>query len=224
MKKLVSMLLALAMVLTLAGGALAETKDYSGYTIRIYSNSNSTERVNWLLNAAKEAGFSISIDDNSVISGDNAAIQKANESKDGDIIFGLNETRWSQLVNGTYENLKVMDWTPSWADEVGKYVYPGKAYGLVVQNVLMLYRNDDKGTNGKALHSSIGLILSTAAITGIVRARSAARPTATSTAPCCTPSPIRPALLAAFPWMAGRCCGSTARTAPTPATATALTR
>lgn len=152
MKKLVSMLLALAMLLTLAGGALAETKDYSGYTIRIYSNSNSTERVNWLLNAAKEAGFSISIDDNSVISGDNAAIQKANESKDGDIIFGLNETRWSQLVNGTYENLKVMDWTPSWADEVGKYVYPGKAYGLVVQNVLMLYRNDDKGTNGKALH------------------------------------------------------------------------
>lgn len=105
MKKLVSMLLALAMVLTLAGGAMAETKDYSGYTIRIYSNSNSTERVNWLLNAAKEAGFSISIDDNSVISGDNAAIQKANESKDGDIIFGLNETRWSQLVNGTYENL-----------------------------------------------------------------------------------------------------------------------
>ena len=146
------MLLALAMVLTLAGSAMAETKDYSGYTIRIYSNSNSTERVNWLLNAAKEAGFSISIDDNSVISGDNAAIQKANESKDGDIIFGLNETRWSQLVNGTYENLKVMDWTPSWADEVGKYVYPGKAYGLVVQNVLMLYRNDDKGTNGEALH------------------------------------------------------------------------
>ena len=71
MKKLVSMLLALAMVLTLAGSAMAETKDYSGYTIRIYSNSNSTERLNWLLNAAKEAGFSISIDDNSVISGDN---------------------------------------------------------------------------------------------------------------------------------------------------------
>ena len=55
MKKLVSMLLALAMVLTLAGSAMAETKDYSGYTIRIYSNSNSTERVNWLLNAAKAA-------------------------------------------------------------------------------------------------------------------------------------------------------------------------
>jgi iron(III) transport system substrate-binding protein len=152
MKKLVSLLLALTMVLTLASGAVAEeTKDYSGYTIRIYSNSNSTERVNWLTNAAKKAGFSISIDDNSVISGDTAAIQKANESKDGDILFGLNETRWSQLVNGTYENLTVMDWTPSWADEVGAYAYPGKAYGLVVQNILMLYRTDDKGTNGETL-------------------------------------------------------------------------
>ena len=59
MKKLVSMLLALAMVLTLAGGAMAETKDYSGYTIRIYSNSNSTERTNWLINEAKNAGFTI---------------------------------------------------------------------------------------------------------------------------------------------------------------------
>ena len=130
MKKLVSVLLVLTMALSLIGGAVAEGKDYSGYTIRIYSNSNSTERVNWLVNAAKEAGFTISIDDNSVISGDTAAIQKANENKDGDIIFGLNEVRWSQLVNGTYENLKVLDWTPTWADKVGQYVYPGKAYGL----------------------------------------------------------------------------------------------
>ena len=28
--------------------AAEEAKDYSGYTIRIYSNSNSTERVDWL--------------------------------------------------------------------------------------------------------------------------------------------------------------------------------
>jgi iron(III) transport system substrate-binding protein len=129
-----------------------EDKDYSGYTIRIYSNSNSTERTTWLINEAKEAGFTISIDDNSVISGDTAAIQAANENKDGDIMFGLNETRWSQLVNGTYENLSLVNWTPSWADEVGEYVYPGNAYGLVIQNVLMLYRNDELGTNGKELH------------------------------------------------------------------------
>ncbi len=150
MKKLVSVVLALAMVLSLC--AFASAEDYSGYTIRIYSNSNSSERTTWLIDAAKEAGFTISIDDNSVISGDTAAVQAANENKDADIIFGLNEVRWSQLINGQYENIKIMDWTPTWADKVGDYKYDGKAYGLVIQNILMLYRNDAKGTNGEKLH------------------------------------------------------------------------
>ena len=133
MKKFAALLLALVMALSLVacgdkapadngGEGTPDAKDYSGYTIRIYSNSNSTERTTWLVNAAKDAGFTVSIDDNSVISGDTAAIQAANENKDGDILFGLNETRWSQVVNGTY------------------------------QNVLMLYRTDELGTNGEALH------------------------------------------------------------------------
>ena len=177
MKKFIAMLLSAVMVVSLAacGGKTDDTagtnsnsgtqtestkkddtkkeeaKDYSKYTIRIYSNSNTTERTTWLINEAKDAGFTISIDDNSVISGDVAAIQAANENKDGDLIFGLNETRWSQLVNGTYENLKVIDWTPSWASEVGDFKYDGKAYGLVIQNILMLYRTDELGTNGKTL-------------------------------------------------------------------------
>ncbi len=130
----------------------SEAVDYSGYTIRIYSNSNSTERTTWLINEAKKAGFTISIDDNSVISGDTAAVQAANENKDGDLIFGLNETRWGQIVDGQYENLKLADWTPGWAGDVGEYKYDGKAYGIVIQNVLMLYRNDELGTNGEALH------------------------------------------------------------------------
>ena len=150
MKKLVAVILALMMVLSLVSFAAAE--DYSGYTIRIYSNSNSTERTSWLVRAAKEAGFSISLDDNSVISGDTAAVQAANENKDGDLIFGLNETRWSQLIKGTYENLTIADWTPSWADKVGEFKYDGKAYGLVIQNILMLYRTDDLGTKGETLH------------------------------------------------------------------------
>ena len=163
MKKFIALLLALVMALSLVacgektpdengGNDTPDAKDYSGYTIRIYSNSNSTERTTWLIQEAKDAGFTISIDDNSVISGDTAAIQAANENKDGDILFGLNETRWSQVVNGTYENLSLVDWTPTWADQVGEYAYPGAAYGLVIQNVLMLYRNDELGTNGEALH------------------------------------------------------------------------
>ncbi len=129
----------------------AEAVDYSDYTIRIYSNSNSTERTTWLIAEAEEAGFSISIDDNSVISGDTAAIQAANENKDGDLIFGLNETRWGQIIDGEYENLSLIDWTPEWADSVGEYAYDGQAYGLVIQNVLMLYRTDEYGTNGETL-------------------------------------------------------------------------
>ena len=180
MKKLLALLLALTMVLGLVACAdkdegpafdgtgeppvveteapvvetepVEEVKDYSGYTIRIYSNSNSTERSLWLVEEAKEAGFTISIDDNTVISGDTAAIQAANENKDGDILFGLNETRWTQVVNGQYENLSIIDWTPTWAETVGEYKYDGKAYGLVIQNVLMLYRTDEYGTNGEALH------------------------------------------------------------------------
>lgn len=128
-----------------------EVRDYSDYTIRIYSNSNSTERTTWLINEAREAGFTISLDDNSVISGDTAAIQAANENKDGDLIFGLNETRWGQIIDGNYENLSLIDWTPAWADTVGEYVYDGQAYGLVIQNVLMLYRTDEYGTNGETL-------------------------------------------------------------------------
>ncbi|MGX8699667.1 MAG: extracellular solute-binding protein, partial [bacterium] len=124
------------------------------YVIQLYSNSNSPERVLWLKNMAKEAGFNIELTDNTVISGDTGAVQAANENKDGDVIFGLNETRWGQLIGGTYENLTVMDWTPSWADTVGAFKYDGKAYGIVIQNVLMLYRTDEYGTNGETLHFS----------------------------------------------------------------------
>ena len=152
MKKTLAIVLALVMVLSLMPTSFAAGPDYSDYTIRIYSNSNSTERVTWLTQAAKAAGFSISLDTNEVISGDTAAVQAANENKDGDLIFGLNETRWGQIVDGQYENLKLTAFTPDWANEVGEYKYDDQAYGIVIQNVLMLYRNDEFGTKGEALH------------------------------------------------------------------------
>ena len=163
MKRLLALILAVAAAISLAAcdgrlfGAPSSSKvepaekDYSGYTIRIYSNSNSNGRAAWLVQAASEAGFTVSIDDGSVISGDVAALAAANENKDGDILFGLNETRWGQVVDGHYKNLSVMSWKPSWARDVGKYTYDDKAYGLVIQNVLLFYRTDELGTNGKEL-------------------------------------------------------------------------
>ena len=164
MKRLFALILSavIALSLTSCGGGMpgdpspideeSVKKDYSGYTIRIYSNSNSSERATWLVQAASEAGFTVSIDDGSVISGDVAVLAAANENKDGDILFGLNETRWGQVVDGEYENLSVMDWEPSWQYDVGRYIYPDKAYGLVIQNVLLFYRTDELGTNGETLH------------------------------------------------------------------------
>ena len=165
MKKFMALLLVVAMAFSLIACSSNSSSegsnesvdeqpqvDRGSYTIRIYSNSNSKERTTWLEQRAAKEGFKISIDDDTVISGDNAAVQAANENKDGDLIFGLNETRWGQLIDGKYENVKIMDWTPTWANEVGVYKYDGKAYGLVIQNILMLYRNDEFGTNGTELH------------------------------------------------------------------------
>ena len=52
MKKLFTVLLAVMMMASLLSFASADD-----YTIKIYSNSNSPERVQWLVEKAAEAGF-----------------------------------------------------------------------------------------------------------------------------------------------------------------------
>ena len=155
MKKVLAIVLALAMVFSFAAcGKKEETPQVTAdkdYVIRVYSNTNDESEVQWLKENAEKAGFKISIDDNTVISGDLAVVQAANEGKDGDVLFGLNETRWGQVINGSYENLKLVEWEPTWSGKVGTFKYDKKAYGVTIQNVLMLYRTDEFGTNGKAL-------------------------------------------------------------------------
>ena len=139
MKKVLVIVLALAMVLGLAAcgtpantsnnaapagnnaaannaaanNNAAEVKPNKDYVIRLYSNSNDTPRVEWFTKYAADHGFKISLDDSTVYKGDDKAVQMANEKKDGDILFGLNETRWGQVIKGTYENVKLVDWTPT---------------------------------------------------------------------------------------------------------------
>lgn len=149
-KTLVVLLIALVALSCVFAGGATEKAD-TDYVIRIYSNTNDESEVAWFKEHAAAAGFIIDMDDNSVFSGDTAAVQAANEGKDADVIFGLNETRWGQIINGQYENIKLVEWKPSWAELVGGFKYDNKAYGMTIQNVLMLYRTDKLGTNGKAL-------------------------------------------------------------------------
>ena len=125
-----------------AAEAPAEKPDYSGYTIKIYSNSNNDDEIVWLKERASAAGFDVNMIDATVANGDTAVVQAANEYHDGDVLFGLNETRWSQVIGGVYENLKLVEWKPSWADLVGDFYYDNLAYGVTIQDILMLYRND----------------------------------------------------------------------------------
>ncbi|MBO2516093.1 MAG: hypothetical protein CW338_02280 [Clostridiales bacterium] len=150
MKKSLAVLLAAIMLLSVVSFASAE--DYSDVTLRIYSNTNDESEVAWIIENAKAAGFNVVMDDSSIISGDAAVIQAANEKKDGDILFGLNETKWAQVLGGAYEGLTIIPWAPTWANEVGAFFYDGYAYGVTIQNILMLYRTDEVGTNGEALH------------------------------------------------------------------------
>lgn len=168
MKRMLALVLALCMALSLcacgsketaetpagapAEAPQAEAADYSDYTIKIYSNSNAEDEIAWLNANASAAGFSIDCVDATVMDGADAVVQAANEYADGDVMFGLNETRWNQIKNGTYENLKLVEWTPSWANLVGDFYYEGLAYGITIQDILMLYRTDEIGTNGKELH------------------------------------------------------------------------
>ena len=68
----------------------SDNTDNNKNVIKIYSNTNSIENTIWLEKTAKKAGFDIKIDDQTVLRGDAAVVQAANENRDGDIIFGLN--------------------------------------------------------------------------------------------------------------------------------------
>lgn len=127
------------------------TVDYSGYTIRIYTNGNAPATVERLTRMAAEAGFTISIDDNTVYNGADATLMAATENKDGDILLNLNDTLWAQLCAGKYEGITIAEYVPSWADLVGDYRYGNQAYGYSVENVLPIYRTDEYGTNGEVL-------------------------------------------------------------------------
>lgn len=165
MKKILALALSTVLLLTACGGGGGPSSsssggsassapgeaDRSGFTIRVYSDANTPEQTAWLIGRAAAAGFTISMDDSSVLFGSDDVLQAAIEGRDGDVLIGLNDARWGKLVKGEHPGLELEEWTPSWSSHVGGYVFPGRAYGLTAQNVLMFYRTDELGTNGEQL-------------------------------------------------------------------------
>lgn len=139
MKKFVSIMLALIMVLTLSAAALAEGADTkgTGVELTIYTNSGSSGRADWLRERAAQDGFKLTI----VEEGAGAVQQRLiNEgaATPCDVVFGLNAIIWNDLI--ARDIIMPID-APSWADEVSAGLNDpnGYYYAIVKQAILLAY-------------------------------------------------------------------------------------
>jgi len=139
MKKFVSIMLALMMVLTLSAAALAEGADTkgTGVELTIYTNSGSSGRADWLRERAAQDGFKLTI----VEEGAGAVQQRLiNEgaATPCDVVFGLNAIIWNDLI--ARDIIMPID-APSWADEVSAGLNDpnGYYYAIVKQAILLAY-------------------------------------------------------------------------------------
>ena len=138
MKKIVSIMLALVMLLTLSA-ALAEGADTkgTGVELTIYTNSGSSGRAEWLKERAAKDGFNLTI----LEEGAGAVQQRLiNEgaATPCDVVFGLNAIIWNDLIS---RGIVMAIDPPSWADEVSAGLNDpnGYYYAIVKQAILLAY-------------------------------------------------------------------------------------
>ena len=140
MKKLIALVLAAVMMLTLAVlPAMAEGADTkgTGVPLTIYTNSGSSGRAEWLTDRAKQDGYEITV----VEEGAGAVQQRLiNEgaATPCDVVFGLNAIIWNDLIARGI--LQAYD-APSWASEVSEGLNDpnGYYYAIVKQAILLAY-------------------------------------------------------------------------------------
>ena len=140
MKKLIALVLAAVMMLTLAVlPAMAEGADTkgTGVPLTIYTNSGSSGRAEWLTDRAKQDGEEITV----VEEGAGAVQQRLiNEgaATPCDVVFGLNAIIWNDLIARGI--LQAYD-APSWASEVSEGLNDpnGYYYAIVKQAILLAY-------------------------------------------------------------------------------------
>ncbi len=138
MKKLIALVLSIAMLLSLAMiPAMAEETKGTGVPLTVYTNSGSSGRAEWLQERAAQDGFTLTI----VEEGASAVQQRLINEGDAtpcDVVFGLNAIIWNDLIA---RGLLTKYDAPSWAAEVdaGLNDPQGYYYAIVKQAILLAY-------------------------------------------------------------------------------------
>lgn len=142
MKKVISALLALAMMLAMVGGAVAEGETGAdvkgtGVELTIYTNSGDSGRAEWLQERAAQDGYNLVI----LYEGAGAVQQRLiGEAANPicDVVFGLNAIIWNDLIN---KDILISYDAPSWASEVSEGLNDpnGYYYAIVKQAILLAY-------------------------------------------------------------------------------------
>lgn len=141
MKKLMALVLSLAMLLSLSAAANAEATGAdvkgTGVQLTIYTNSGSNGRDAWLIERAKQDGFNLVVLEEGAGAIQQRIIGEA-ANPIADVVYGLNAIIWNDLINR--ECIVKYD-APSWASEVSEGLNDpnGYYYAIVKQAILLVY-------------------------------------------------------------------------------------
>lgn len=116
--------------------ASSSSEDSAGTTITVYTNSGSDGRGDWLIERAKEDGFSLQLIQADGIDIHNRLVAEK-ESPIADVIFGLNSISWEVLKNADV----LTPYCPEWADEVVEGLNDSEDYyhATVRQGIFLVY-------------------------------------------------------------------------------------
>lgn len=159
MKKLLTVLLALLMVFTLAGcgqkeeapeptNDTPETSDGpSGVQLTIYTNSGSSGRDAWLTERAAQEGFNVVVLEDGAGAIQQRLIGEATNPI-ADVVYGLNAIIWNDLIS---RDVLISYDAPSWAPEVSEGLNdPNGYYYAIVKQAIVLAYDADKISADKA--------------------------------------------------------------------------
>ena len=142
MKKILAVVLALALSLGVFGAAFAQDAlpQGTGVALTVYTNSGSDGRGDWLVERAAKDGFKIQYVEAGAAEIQNRLLaEKA--APIADVVYGLNAIIW--------ESLKAEDilikYSPAWLDEVSAGLNdPDGYYGAIVKQAILLVYDENQ--------------------------------------------------------------------------------